>query len=83
MSQITIRHIDPRLESQIRQMAGQQHISLSEAAKRLLMKGAGLGEDVAKKRDLLDLAGTWSQVQADAFEKTQERFYQIDPELWQ
>lgn len=82
MSQITIRHIDPKLENLIRRISKQQHKSLSDVANQLLLKGAGLEGVVAKNRNLKDLAGTWSQEEAEVFDKNQEQFSQVDPELW-
>lgn len=81
MSQITIRHLDPAAEGAIREMARKQGISLSEATTRLLRKALGL-EAGDKRRDLSDLAGTWSADDVGEFERAQDDLRGIDDEVW-
>jgi hypothetical protein len=82
MSQITLRHIDKRIESLIRKKARDQNKSLSEVANQMLAKAIGLDEGEGKKRNLRSLAGKWTEVESAAFEATQAPFNEIDEELW-
>ena len=82
MSQITLRNLDSRIESFIRQKAQEQNASLSEVANQLLAKAIGLDSNIEKKRNLRHLAGTWSEEEAAAFESSQAQFSEIDEELW-
>jgi plasmid stability protein len=59
MSQITWRHLPDSVEEAIRKRAAQRHISLNRASAELLEQALGLSE--GQRRDLSDLAGTWSE----------------------
>ena len=55
--------------------------SLNRTLIRLLREAVGLNP-TRKKRDLSALAGTWSQEEADEFDREVRQFGEIDDELW-
>ena len=67
----------------MRRQAIEQGISLNDAVQRLLRQAAGLEEGSSRRRNLRDLAGSWSQEDVSAFAATQQGFDSIDPEMWQ
>ena len=83
MSQITIRDIDPIIETIIRQKAKAENKSLSEVTNQLLQKALGVDHAAGKKRNLQELAGSWSPQNQEEFESTQDFFREIDNEMWQ
>ena len=46
------------------------------------MESLHLGDGGDRKRDLSDLAGTWSDEEAAEFEANTRVFEQIDDEMW-
>ena len=46
------------------------------------MESLHLGDGSGRKRDLSDLAGTWSDEEAEEFEANMRVFEQIDDEMW-
>ena len=48
----------------------------------VLMESLHLGDGIDRKRDLSDLAGTWSDEEAKEFEANTRVFEQIDDEMW-
>lgn len=87
MSQLTVSDIDSELDSRICELAAREGISPSEAALRLLRKGAGLPEEVLPARTIgnsLDhLFGTWTKEEADEFDAAIEETCEvIDEEKW-
>lgn len=83
MSQITIREIPPALENQLRILAKAEKTSLNKTIQSLLMKALGLTPDSKKKRDLSDLAGSWSVAEGEDFDHAMEEFDSIDREVWE
>ncbi len=84
-SQLTLRGLDRRLQTEIRDLAQRERISLNKAALRLLRQGAGLGppERIDRVGNSLDhLIGTWSSKQADELLASIQACEQIDAELW-
>lgn len=79
--QTTIRDIPDDLEHALRQRARRSGESLNRTMVRLLREAVGLNPP-RKKRDLSALAGTWSQEEADEFDRQVRRSEQIDAELW-
>ena len=82
--QLTIRGVPARLEKAIRTLAETEGISLSKAALKLLVKGAGLGR---KKKttigsDLDHLFGTWGESAAEEFRESIRSCDQIDEDFW-
>ena len=87
MTQLTVRGFDEDLERRLREIARRQGISLNRAALLLLRKGAGLDEPSGRANvvgDSLDhLAGTWSEAEAQEFQRAVGFFEEVDRELWQ
>ena len=86
MKQLTVRGFDRQLEQRLRQLSRREGISLNQAALRLMRRGAGLEEPVGSSTavgDTLDhLIGTWSDAEADAFDRAIQDFEVIDEDLW-
>ena len=89
MKQATIRGIDGPLERRLREEAHRRGLSLNRTVLMLLRQATGLAKtaEQGERRprrftDLDHLAGTWSDAQADEFDKAVEVFEQIDEELW-
>lgn len=83
MSQITIRQLPELLEKQLRLISGQNKTSLNKTIISLLMTSLGLNLDSQKKRNLSELAGTWSDENYLDFLKNTEGFEKIDPDVWE
>lgn len=79
--QTTVRGIPEDLEHQLRERARRSGESLNRTLIRLLREAVGLNPS-RKKRDLSALSGTWSQEEADEFDREVRRFEVIDDELW-
>ena len=82
MSQITLRDIPQELDHCLRELAPVQNKSLSATIIQILMESLHLGDGKDRKRDLSDLAGTWSDEEATEFEANTRVFEQIDDEMW-
>ena len=82
MNQITLRNIPENIYKQLRQLAHKNDTSINKTILYLLKKSFGLEEDVNKKRDLSDLAGTWNRDQAEEFDENIKVFQEIDNEVW-
>jgi hypothetical protein len=84
VTQLTVRGFDPALERRLRELAEREGLSLSQAAVKLMRRGAGLeaaASDVVG--DSLDwLFGSWSEEDASAFDEAVRVFEELDPELW-
>lgn len=79
--QTTVRGIPEDLEHQLRERARRSGESLNRTLIRLLREAVGLNTS-RKKRDLSALAGTWSQEEADRFDREVRQFEEIEDELW-
>jgi hypothetical protein len=78
--QYTIRNIPAYLDTALRGSARLQGKSLNEVAIEALVRGAGLGDQQIKRRDLSDIVGTWEEDPAfDAAIADQDK---IDEEMW-
>ena len=82
MSQITLRDVPRELDHRLRELARAQNRSLSRTIIGVLMESLHLGDGIDRKRDLSDLAGTWSDEEAKEFEANTRVFEQIDDEMW-
>jgi hypothetical protein len=82
MSQITVRKLPKNVEQQIRQMAHENNTSINRTIIFLLKKSLGMTESVDKKRNLSDLAGTWSERDDQQFKENTKMFEKIDDEIW-
>ena len=82
MSQITLRDVPQELDNRLRELARAQNRSLNRTVIGVLMESLHLGDGKDRKRDLSDLAGTWSDEEAQEFEANTRVFDQIDDEIW-
>ena len=82
MNQMTLRKIPEELERQLRRVAKERGQSLNKTAIELMMEALGLKKEPERKRDLSQLAGSWSQEEADAFDRNVQIFEQVDEEMW-
>jgi len=82
MSQITIRDLDAQVEYIIREKARSTHTSLSSVAAQMLKESLGIETGSQRKRNIRELAGTWSAEESEEFEKTQTDFSRIDLDVW-
>ncbi len=78
--QYTIRKISAALDKVIRGRARAGGKSINDVAVEALVQGLGLGSESVVRRDLGDIAGTWTKDKAveDAL-AAQDR---VDPDLW-
>jgi hypothetical protein len=78
--QYTLRRVPPAADHALRRRARAEGKSLNAVAVEALVRGAGVGENPVRHRDLGDIAGTWTEDPAfDAAIKDQRR---IDRRLW-
>ena len=86
MKQLTIRGFDDELERRLREIAGEEGISLNKAALKLLRRGAGLQTEGAAPdvvgRSLDMFIGTWSAEQEEELLEAVQVFDQIDESFW-
>ena len=83
MSHITLRDVPQELDDRLRELASEQNKSLNRTIIGVLMESLHLGGGSGRKRDVSDLAGTWSDEQAEEFEANTRAFGQIDEEMWE
>lgn len=87
MNQLTVRGFDDALSDSMHRLAKQEGISLSQAALKLMRKGAGLsdgGEKPDTIGDSLDqFIGSWTAEEADALDAALEDFETIDESAWE
>jgi plasmid stability protein len=84
MKAITLRNLPDTLSRLIRRKAATEGISLNRAVIRVLEDSLGLGQALPEPRhhELDPLAGSWSDAEAQAFDRTLGAQRAIDPELW-
>lgn len=86
MNQLTVRGFDDDLSAILHRLANREGISLSQAALKLLRKGAGLTERNERSDTIgssLDhLIGTWTGADADEIDSALEEFETIDEAAW-
>ena len=78
--QYTIRNVPRNLDEALRRAARQQGKSLNEVTVETLARGAGIGEERGRQRDLGDIAGTWRK--DPAFDSALAAQDTIDEEMW-
>ncbi len=78
--QYTIRNIPDFLDSALRGAARRDGKSLNEVVVEALSRGAGLGENRGRQRDLHDIAGTW--LEDPEFDHAITAQDSIDEEMW-
>ena len=86
MDQLTVRGFEPRLEREVRRLAKEKGLSLSQAALELMRRGAGLAAPRGippRIGSAIDrFVGTLSREDAAALEEASEQFEVIDPAMW-
>ncbi len=84
MGQITLRGLDPGIESKIRQMANHQEKSMNKILLEMINTNDAFHQAPKRPRanSLRKLAGGWSQKEADDFSESIQSCEQIDSELW-
>ena len=78
--QYTLRDIPPALDTELRRRARTSGKSLNAVAVDALKRGAGLGEEPVRQRDVGDVAGTW--VQDPEFDRAIKAQHRVDRRLW-
>jgi transcriptional regulator of met regulon len=84
MKAITLRDIPPKVQKVIRDRARRRRISEDRAVIELLEEQVPVpqrGED-GLYHDLDDLFGTWSDEEADEFDRILREMRQIDRDMW-
>ncbi len=79
-NQYTLRHVPPRVDQRLREVASQYGSSLNQAALDALSRGLGLEAEPVIHHDLDDLAGTW--VADPAFDEAMKDMDRVDKDLW-
>jgi hypothetical protein len=84
VSQITIRGIDPAIESKIRRLAKQSGKSLNRIILDMVYDYTGVKKRNQKPaaNSLRKLAGGWSEQEAAEFLESIKSCEQIDEEMW-
>lgn len=80
MNQITIRGIDPEIAHEIRRIAKESRKSINQVIKEIIHREFGRHPSPASS--LRELAGGWSQKDAEAFELSIQSCEQIDEDMW-
>lgn len=81
---MSIRGLDDQALARLKDQAEQEGSSLNSLVLRLLQGASASGQpSVMKKFDDLDaLAGTWSEQDAQDFERNSAAFAEVDAKLW-
>ena len=84
MSQITIRGLDPTIESKIRRLAKQSGKSLNRVILDMVYDYTGVKKRAEKPaaNSLRKFAGGWSEKEAAEFMESIKSCEQIDEEMW-
>jgi len=84
MATMSIRGLDDQALARLKSQAEQEGSSLNSLVLRLLQgTGTSIQPNALKKFDDLNaLAGTWSDEEAQAFERNTAAFAEIDTALW-
>ncbi|MBI5625943.1 MAG: hypothetical protein HY935_01895 [Nitrosomonadales bacterium] len=84
MATMSIRGLDDKALTRLKNQAAQEGSSLNSLVLRLLQDtGTPVQLNALKKFDDLDtLAGTWSTKDAQAFERNTAAFAEVDAALW-
>ena len=86
MASMSIRGLDGQTLARLKQQAEQEGSSLNGLVLRLLRGSAPASpssNSLRKFDDLDALAGTWSEEDAQNFERHTSAFAEVDPALWQ
>ena len=84
MASMSIRGLDDQVLARLKLQAEQENCSLNSLVLRLLQGTATAFQFAALKKfdDLDALAGTWSDQEAEAFERNTAAFAEVDAALW-
>lgn len=84
MKAITLRNLPDAVTRLIRRKAATEGISLNRAVIKVLEERFGVGAPLPEPRhhELDELAGSWSDEEAQAFDHALAAQRAIDPELW-
>ena len=85
MANISVRGLEPETLSKLKALAKKDNISVNALVLRLLDRGVGITQEkplYPRHEDLSELAGVWSQQEAEEFEANTACFRHIDPEQW-
>ncbi len=81
---MTLRNLPPALAREIRRRAEENDVSLARAVISLLEERLGLSRPASPQtyHDLDELAGSWTDEEAAAFDEALQQQRRIDPDLW-
>lgn len=82
MHQFILRGIPKNVFAALRALAQKRGQSINQTLLTEIMQVLGLKDSTSARRDLSDLAGTWSKKQANEFNQATRIFEKIDPEVW-
>ena len=85
MPTVTLRGLKEEEAERLREEARREGISLNALLLRLVREAAGLAHRPRRPRydDLDDLAGTWTEEEAQEFLAALEETERIDPGMWE
>ncbi|MBK4730626.1 hypothetical protein JJD41_12230 [Oxynema sp. CENA135] len=86
MANISIRGLEPETLSKLKALAKKENTSFNALVLRLLDRSVGVSPEkplYQRHEDLSELAGAWSQQEAEEFEANTACFSNIDPQQWQ
>jgi len=82
MHQMTLRQVPDALIAEIRKISRNTGHSVNKTVLSVLEKSLGRDECGARKRDLSELAGTWSKEDAENFSRNIRALSVVDEDLW-
>lgn len=84
MKAITLRDLPPAVEKAVTERAAKDGTSLNKTVIRMLEEVAGSSPDHKLKlnHDFDKFAGTWTDEEADEFDRKVAHFEEIDWEMW-
>ncbi|MGD0310472.1 MAG: hypothetical protein ABSC02_14450 [Acidobacteriota bacterium] len=84
MKTLTVRGIDGEVQKGLENLARREGISVNSAVVRTLRAALGLDKKRRTKQyhDLDHLAGTWTAVDGEEFQKNTACFEKIDEAIW-
>lgn len=86
MKVVTLRKLPPEVVRAVQRRARERGTSISKAVVSLLEEATGVRPRrgaATLHHDLDALAGSWTEEEARAFERTLREQRRVDPELWQ
>ena len=85
MTNLSIRGLDDKALAELKARAAKEDASVNALVLRFIDQGLGRRRakpSLRRHDDLDSLAGTWSKVEGDAFERATAAFNEVDPKLW-